>query len=741
LLIVLFALVLLGSGIWAVYGLGITSPFIFDDVNSVIENPSIVHLWPLLGDAENPGPLNPPKDLPTSGRPLVNFTFALNYHINDTRPLGFHVFNIMTHMLVALLLAATVCRILKLEYFGHKFDRIAVRLSLLIALLWALHPLQTEAVQYITQRTELLCGFFYLATIYLSLRYWSAHTPAARGGWIILASICCVLGMTSKEMMASAPFAVLLFERTFINGSFLKSLRRSAWLYVSFIPGLIILFYIISEHPHARSVGFYHGVAAHQWWLVQTKVLWLDVKLCLWPWPLSLHYGLPYPSFEQAIPWVLLTAALCAAILWGVWRRSSAGFVGAFVMMLLLPTMIVPITTEVAAERRLYLPLTALITLVVAGGYSLLQKLASRRAHSPNSANDASAAAKDWPPLAAIAAPALVLAMIYGFVSAHRLGVYRDELSLWRDTAESQPGDYISQYNYGLFLRQSGQYGKAIVYLKRALDLNVDVYETYNELGAALDGLGDTAGAMKCWQQSIEMNPQYPQGHNNLARALSKMGQTQAALDEFHLAIKCNPSYSEAYNNLAITLVSMGRLQEAVVNYQHSISLNPNRPKFRNNYAVALLKLGRAQEAIEQCRRAIELEPDYYEAYYNLGIALSATGRPREAIEQYQKALALKPNLPMVHNNLGTLLARQGHPREAMEHFQQAVQAKPDYAEAHNNLGIMLQQSGQLPQAIEEFRRALELKPAYHDAANNLNLALKQIGAGSPAGSSPPSNR
>src|SRR5262249_10533669 len=160
---------------------------------TILNNPSIVHLWPLIGSEGQTGPLNPPPNRPTSARPVVNLTFAVNYAIGGTDTVGYHAFNIAAHALSALLLWAIVWRTLTLDYFGGRFDRIAGGASFTAALVWAVHPLNTESVAYVTQRTESLMGFFYLAVLYASLRYWEATSRVSRIAWLFAAAAAGIL--------------------------------------------------------------------------------------------------------------------------------------------------------------------------------------------------------------------------------------------------------------------------------------------------------------------------------------------------------------------------------------------------------------------------------------------------------------------------------------------------------------------------------------------------------------------
>ncbi len=247
------AIAILAGAAWLVYGRALDAPLVFDDSVSVVKNPSIRSLWPLVGDAEHPGPLNPPKDITMSGRPLVNLSLAVNYQFSRLSPVGYHVFNLIVHVLSALLLMAIVRRTLRLDIFTGKFDRASGPLAFAVALLWALHPLQTETVVYVTQRTELMVGFFYLATLYASLRYWAAESTAGRKLWLTLATLACLAGMACKEVMVTAPVVVLLFERTFMRGSFWQAVRTSWPLYVGLFLSWGLLLYL---NYNCAAIGF-----------------------------------------------------------------------------------------------------------------------------------------------------------------------------------------------------------------------------------------------------------------------------------------------------------------------------------------------------------------------------------------------------------------------------------------------------------------------------------------------------
>ncbi len=371
--------------IGVVYGPAADAPFIFDDAIAIVRNSSIVSLWPLVGTAEHPGPLKTPLDNPVSARPLVNLSFAMNYHFGGRDPTGYHAINIVIHFCSALLLWAIVGRALCLPYFGGKFAVSARWLALIAAMLWALHPLVTEAVIYASQRTELMMALFFIATLYCSLRYWAAlplpleedQNHGRRTAWLILAVIACLAGMASKEVMVSTPLMVLLFERTFVTGSLGQALRRSWPLYAGLAATWILLLFLNLGSPRGNSAGFDLGVSAGSYWLTQAKVLSMYLKLAIWPWPLLIHYELPYfATFREAwiyvVPVLLVGLGTLALLL----RNHPIGYLGTLIFAILAPTSLVPIVTEMAAERRMYLPLAPLVVLCVIGGYLLAAHLA-----------------------------------------------------------------------------------------------------------------------------------------------------------------------------------------------------------------------------------------------------------------------------------------------------------------------------------------------------------------------------
>ncbi|WP_428940409.1 tetratricopeptide repeat protein [Fontivita pretiosa] len=644
-------LILLAAVVWYIYGRATGAPFVFDDDASIVQNQTIRSLWPPSV------PLRAPRDYPTAGRPLVNLSFAINYFFGELNPRGYHLFNLILHVLSGWLLFELIRRTLRLERFAGRYEGAADWLALMIALLWTVHPLQTEAVQYVTQRTELMMGLFYLATMRCALGYWAAPAGSAtRGVWAAAATLACLAGMACKEVMVSAPIAVLLFERTMLGDrtSIGQALRRSWPLYAGLALGWVLLLYLNIDGPRSASAGlaYRQHISLMAWWLTQTRVLMMYLRLVFWPAPLIIHYEMPLlePKLEQVWPWLTPILLIVLGSLIGLWRRRPAGFLGAVALMILAPTSIVPIVTEMAAERRMYLPLAVVLTLLVVGGYRALGWLTRRLGidvddESENSQTEQDPATAESPnALVATSVATLLAVVVLAWVSIHRLDDYRDEVTLFQQALQYQPDNLLVNAN----------------------------------LGRALVAAGQIEQAMRHYRHALQLNPNFVPALYNLGNAYSKLGRRSEALDCYEAVLRIQPSHREAHNNL-------GKL---------------------------LSEMGQGDEAIPMLQRAVELAPQNPRAHLNLGVALLRAGQVDQAIAEHHKSLELRPDYPEAHHNLGAIYLSRAQPAEAIAHLEQAVRNKPDYLKAWIKLADAYASTGRNDQAVACVRRALDLAAA-----------------------------
>jgi len=656
--------------------------FIAEDQSAIQDNLSIRH-W---GSA-----FSPPPDSTIGGRPLLNLTFALNYALGGMDVRGYHAFNLLIHALAGLTLFGVVRRTLLECGRGALTPRatqmrgegtpptISTKgsptvLALAIAVIWVVHPLQTEAVTFISQRAESLMGFFYLLTLYCFIRgversqesgirhqapeirdqekefktqaalpLSSGLTPLASrlpvrrslasNLWPLASILACLLGALSKEIIVTAPVMVLLYDRTFAAGSF-REAWRLRWRYYLGLACTWVLLARLLIDVNKRSVGFGQGVT---WWnyaLTSCRSAVLYLKLAVWPHPLVFDYGsdnIVVQHVAEIVPYALVLAVLLGGTAIALWRRPVAGFAGAWIFLILAPTTsIVPVVLSPTAEHRMYLSLAAIIALVVLGLHALM----GRRS------------------LVICAAAAVGL----GWLSARRNEDYRSELTIYGDTVAKCPNNERAHTNLG-----------------RAL-MNMP---------------GGLSEAMAEYQTALKLDPNEEIAHYDYGIALASMpNQLEHEISEYETAVRLAPNHVDAHINLGVALRKAGRIAEAIDQLEQALRLEPDNAKAHNDLGICLVLVpGRLQDAIVEYQEALKFNPEYLQAYNNLGTALARMpGRLAEAIPEYEAALKIEPNSVAVQFNLALALAKLGRESEAIGYLGKALKSNPDYEPARQLL-------------------------------------------------------
>ncbi len=392
--------------VWAVYANSFSAPFVFDDLMAITQNPTIRHL-DRLGDVLS----SPLFATGATGRPMVSLSLAINYALGGYEVRGYHITNTLIHTLAALVLFGIVRRTLLRPGLSERFGIAALPLAFAVALLWAVHPLLTESVTFVIQRSESLMGLFYLLTLYGFIR--SVESPVPRR-WEIFTVMVCLLGMATKEVMVSAPLVVLLYDRCFATGSFRAAWRARWKMYTGLAATWLLLAYLVVG-SHQRGGSFQGGVSSWDYLLTQCQAIVMYLKLAVWPSPLVVDYGMTIVHrladvWLQALLLVLLAVGTVVALR----RRQAAGFLGFCFFAILAPSSsVVPLITQTMAEHRMYLPLASVIALVVLGAYRWLGKYSLPL----------------W----------LVLVVVAGVVTIARNRDYESNLKLWTVTVAAVP--------------------------------------------------------------------------------------------------------------------------------------------------------------------------------------------------------------------------------------------------------------------------------------------------------------
>jgi protein O-mannosyl-transferase len=613
----LLAAVLIAAAILLTYRNAYDGPFVFDDRATILENPTIRRLWP-LGEV-----LSPPSDrgLTVNGRPLVNATLALNYALGGTNPRGYHVFNVLIHIACALLLFGVTRRTFRVNDSrrGLATREIGTAAGFAIALLWALHPLQTAAVTYVVQRAEVLVSLFLLLTVYAVVR--SVEAGGRQAVWRGVSVASCLCGMATKEVMAGAPILILLYDRAFISGSFPEALRTRKSYYAALgATWLLLGWLVLGSGARGNTAGFGLGFGPWDYARTQIGALVHYLRLVVWPDSLVFDYGgtVLVASLKDVWLQTIILAVLIISTAVALWRNQAAGFLGACFFIILAPSSSVIPVADTMFEHRIYLPLSAVVALLVLA---------------------ASRAMRMLPLLALIA-----LAFPLGVATHQRNEIYRSEIALWTDTIAKRPANVRAHYTLGSALAEAGQIGSAIKAFEEALRLNSQSPEAHSNFGNVLARLGRLAEARQHYEAALRIRPHSADAHNNLGNVALRQGLIFEAVEHFETALTLKPGFADAHNNLGNVLAQRGRLGDAVAHYEAALRTRPDFADAHLNLANVLAQSGRHELSLPHYAEALRLRPEKADAHYNLAVTLTSMGRRPEALRELNETLRIAPS-------------------------------------------------------------------------------------------------
>lgn len=641
---------LIVAAVLLVYANSFSVPFLLDDQGSIQTNPTLESVWRAL---------QPPAGGDTvSGRPVLNVSFALSHALSGLEVWGYHLLNVLIHAASALLVYGLLARTLAL--MGSPVGRVAPRppgkleagsesvgparrgtesapyrvgrdagwFALVAALLWSLHPLQTEAVTYLSQRAESLGAFFYLLTLYAFVRSVEAPAPLR---WRMVTVAACALGMAAKEVMVTAPLLVLLYDRTFVGGTFSAAWAARRRFHAALAVTWIVLIALLVSGSGRGGTAVAGDASSWHYLLTQAGALVRYLRLSLLPTGQVFDYGTRLVTNLGAVWWQgLLVLGLLAATAWALVRRPVIGFLGTLFFAVLAPSSsFLPVLSQVMAEHRMYLPLLSVVVLAVAG----LQYGLGRSGLIA----------------ASVAIPLLALATL------QRNLVYRDAIGLWRDTIRNHPESDRAHNNLGALLMEQGDLPGAAAEFQEALRLRPDYLRALSNLGLVLLQQGDTAGGLAKIAELLRQRPDDFDGHVNYARLLEKTGRSAEAVPVWRHAVQLRQDSAEVRNSFGSLLLKSDQGAEAVAQFSEAVRLKPDEPAYLGNLASALAVAGRFEEAVAAYHRSLALRPDSAGVHAGLALVLRQLGRNDEAAAQAREALRIDPGLATARALLNAL--------------------------------------------------------------------------------------
>jgi protein O-mannosyl-transferase len=588
--------------ILAAYSNSFRGPFVIDDQASVVQNPDIRDLGRL------DRVLSPRPDSPVAGRPLVNLTFAIDFAVGGLEVTGYHVTNLVWHIACAWLLFGVVRRTLAQPSMPPAVSGRAAHLALAVALVWGVHPLTTEVVDYLSQRTESMMAFFVLLTLYAAIR---SHGSSTRG-WHGLAIVACLVGTVCKETIAVAPLLVALYDRIFLYRSWTEAGRERGSLYLGLAASWLVLGGFVMSGPRAAVTGLASGVSPWTYLLNQAEIVVDYLRLTLWPAGFVVLYGWPEMRTPADVwPQALVVVALLGLTIVALVRTPRLGYLGAWFFVALAPTSsIIPIATEVGAERRMYLPLMALAVLAVIGVAKVV-------------------GAARW------VSALVLLAVVSGLASLTflRTAEYASPLTLARTVVERRP-TALAHHLLGEQLGLAGQTAEAETELRAAVALGNS--RARFQLGTLLIDQKRIAEAAPEFEAFVA-TASVPQRWRWLNPPLLEVLSARLALAQIYAAerrwpdaaaqarqvLDAAPRQPEALRLLGLSLFGARAFAESVAVLRDYLTLRPTDAVARSNLGVALIGMGRLDEAVPELQRAVQADPNDANARRLLDMAVA----------------------------------------------------------------------------------------------------------------------
>ena len=536
-----------------IYADTLTGPFILDDIDNIVANPHIRISSLDLKDIIRAG-----FQSPEANRPVANISFALNYYFNGLNRVGFHVVNILIHILAGIFLYFFVQSTLHTPMLQARFEQYGW-VAFLTAFIWLVHPLQTQSVAYLVQRMNSLAAMFYILSMLLYVRFRLNRTD--RRNWLLLAGcvLAGLLAVGTKQICATLPVFIILYEWYFFQKlSFNWTRRHFIVLFCIVLVLVIIALIFLGQDPIVRIISAYRyrDFTLPQRVLTQSRVVIFYLGLLLWPRPSNLNLDHDFAlSYSLTNPMTTLIsmgiiAALIGLAILSAKREPLLSFgIFWFFGNLVIESSVIGL--ELVFEHRNYLPSMVLILAIVA----LVLRYVK--------------------PIWLGAAFLCLVGMLFTVWTFERNKIWSDELSLYRDCAVKSPAKARARNNYGSILLRRNRLPEAV-----------------NEFKTA-----------------VSLKPKYADAHYNLANALVKQGHSTEGIYHYSQTIRLRPRDVKALNNLAATLVIEERYAEAIDYLKKALIINPADPNLHTNLGIILKREGNLVEAGHHFSRALEINP------------------------------------------------------------------------------------------------------------------------------------
>ncbi len=630
---------------FVIYLNSLQAPFNFDSVIFIKENPDMHSLFDLNALWRS----NP-------SRFLVALTFAANYEVHGLHVFGYHLVNLIFHLGASTLAAILGFKLLSPPLCDN--PKITVHrksIALFIGLVFVSHPLQTQAVTYIWQRSTAMVGFFYLGAIILFIKARLAENPKLALKWGSASLVLTILAMFTKENAFTLPICMGLVEVFFLRNQKPWPVKAYAPFALSLLIIPVMVLLSLTLYKDAMQVQDPNHVTPIDYLLSQVQVTATYLRLLVLPVGQNVDHHFPISDLF-GVKWfigLIILAGVGFAMVKLYRNHKHLCFALCWFFLLLSVEAGSFILPDVMFEHRLYLPMFGFCLLLTTGLATVTRPGTFKM-------------------------PLILMILSLSGLTIQRNSVWQNEVELWRDSVAKSPDKARPNLNLGMALYHEKQVKEALKYLNKALSLE----------------------------------PGNPQGLTWRGLALQGVGDLDSALADYNKAIELGAEKAPLFNNRGGIYLKMNRLDKALADFEKAMSLDPQYPLAQNNCGLVYQKQNQHDKAINLFTQAINLDPNYADAWFNRAVSQEGQGSVERAMDDYSKCLDLEPKRKEALINLGILYNKNEDLQAARSYFDQAVAADPTYAAAYMNRGSLAFNEKDYEAALRDYNKLMELAPS-----------------------------
>lgn len=633
-----------------IYSNSLHNSFHYDDIHSIINNYFIRNPDNILrfflsnkyfsGTLEHSG----------SYRPILLISYILNYHFGQLDPFGYHVINLLIHVLMSLLVF----------FFARRFFN-NHSIAFWSSLVFAATPFNTEAVNYITARSSSMSALFYLSSFYCYMLF------RQNGGRLkvfkyILFLLFFLMSWLVKESSITLPLLIFIYDMIFVFKR--KNIKEMLLPYTPLLfGGLLIVFGPFSNPLYL----LLHGIKRGVFYPTATSIMMLFEYIRIFFFPVNLVLDHDVLISQQNITSITFPLLFICFLLFLIYKNRTDRrlvFLSSWFFITLLPVLFLPFlfSTAIFQDNRGYL--SGLALALILGSF-----------------------------IARFKKPiffGLPIIIIFSIASYQRNTVWLDDFTLWSDVAKKNKTSHIAHHSLGIVYEQRGEINNAMLEYKRAIELDPNYYLSYNNLGKLYFDAKEMKKAMEFYDFALKLNSAFAPAHLNKAYILMAMGKNDKAIASLESAIKYNPNNPAGYMNLGYIYQQKRMPDKAIEYYTKLLEYDPASYEALSNLGLILLQSGKIPQAIEYFQRSLESKPDHLFARMNLAGAYKKQKNYSRALKEYENVLSYDKSFVEAHYFRGLLFHAMGDKELAVKAYKSAIKyarmrKEPRYQPMINN--------------------------------------------------------